>query len=201
MKQQNKSLFSLHNMTKIAILTAISAIIMLFEFPLPFAPSFYELDLSEAVILMGGFAMGPLAAAIMELLKNLLNLCINGTITAGVGELANFVMGCALVVPASLIYKYKKSFKGAIIALVTGIISLVVIGCFVNYFIMIPAYVKLAHFPMDAILTMSAEANSNVSSLETLIIFAVAPFNFVKGVACAVINLLLYKRLSKILHI
>ncbi len=188
-------------MTKIAILTAISAIIMLFEFPLPFAPSFYELDLSEAVILMGGFAMGPLAAAIMELLKNLLNLCINGTITAGVGELANFVMGCALVVPASLIYKYKKSLKGAIAALITGIISLVVIGCFVNYFIMIPAYVKLAHFPMDAILAMSAEANSNVSSLETLIIFAVAPFNFVKGVACAVINLLLYKRLSKILHI
>ena len=75
-------LFTLHNMTKIAILTAISAIIMLFEFPLPFAPSFYELDLSEAVILMGGFAMGPLAAAIMELLKNLLNLLLNGTITA-----------------------------------------------------------------------------------------------------------------------
>ncbi len=193
--------FTLHNMTKIAILTAISAIIMLFEFPLPFAPGFYELDLSEAVILMGGFAMGPLSAVVMELLKNILNLCINGTITAGVGELANFVMGCALVVPASIIYKYKKSLKGAIIALITGIFSLVIIGCFVNYFIMIPAYVKLAHFPMDAIISMGSEANSNVSSLETLIIFAVAPFNLVKGVACSVINLLLYKRLSKILHI
>ena len=77
-------LFTLRNMTKIAILTAISAVIMLFEFPLPFAPSFYELDLSEAVILMGGFAMGPMAAVMMELLKNLLNLLMNGTITAGV---------------------------------------------------------------------------------------------------------------------
>ena len=194
-------LFTLHNMTKIAILTAISAIIMLFEFPLPFAPSFYELDLSEAVILMGGFAMGPLAAAIMELRKNLLNLLLNGTITAGVGELANFVMGCALVVPASLIYKYRKTLKGAIIGLVTGTLSLVVIGCIMNYFVMIPAYVALAHFPLEAILSMGAEANGMVNSLGTLVLFAVAPFNLVKGVACSLINLLLYKRLSKILHI
>ena len=197
----NTKLFTLHNMTKIAILTAISAIIMLFEFPLPFAPSFYELDLSEAVILMGGFAMGPLAAAIMELLKNLLNLLLNGTITAGVGELANFVMGCALVVPASLIYQYRKTLKGAIIGLVTGTLSLVVIGCIMNYFVMIPAYVALAHFPMEAILSMGAEANGMVNSLGTLVLFAVAPFNLVKGVACSLINLLLYKRLSKILHI
>lgn len=188
-------------MVKIAILTAISAIIMLFEFPLPFAPGFYELDLSEAVILMGGFAMGPLAAAIMELLKNLLNLLLNGTITAGVGELANFVMGCAFVVPASLIYKHKKSFKGAILSLVIGTLSLVIVGCIMNYFVMIPAYVALAHFPLEAILSQGAEANSLVSSLETLVIFAVAPFNLVKGVACSVINLLLYKRLSRILHI
>ena len=201
MTTTNNKFFTLRNMTKIAILTAISAIIMLFEFPLPFAPGFYELDLSEAVILMGGFAMGPLAAAIMELLKNLLNLLLNGTITAGVGELANFVMGCALVVPASIIYKHKKSLKGAIWALVVGIISLVVIGCFVNYFIMIPAYVALAHFPLDAIISQGTEANSLVKNLETLIIFAVAPFNLVKGVACALINLVLYKRLSKILHI
>ena len=201
MLNQTKNLFTLRNMTKIAILSAISAVIMLFEFTLPFAPSFYELDLSEAVILMGGFAMGPVAAVIMELIKNLINLWLNWTITAGVGELANFIIGCALTVPAAAIYKYKKSFKGAIIGLVTGIISLVIIGGFVNYFIMIPAYVKLAGFPMEAILSMSKEVNPLVNSLETLIIFATVPFNLIKGIVCALINLLLYKRLSKILHI
>ena len=194
-------LFTLRNMTKIAILTAISAVIMLFEFPLPFAPSFYELDLSEAVILMGGFAMGPMAAVMMELLKNLLNLLMNGTITAGVGEFANFVMGCALVVPAAVIYKYKKTLKGAVLALCTGVLSLVVVGAFINYFVMIPAYVALAGFPLDAILGMAKEINPLVGNLETMIVFAVAPFNLVKGIICSVINLLLYKRLSKILHI
>lgn len=194
-------LFTLHNMTKISILTAISAVVMLLEFPLPFAPSFYELDLSEAVILMGGFAMGPLAAVVMELLKNILNLLMNGTITAGVGEFANFVMGCALVVPASLIYKYRKTMKGAILSLVMGVLSLVVVGSFVNYFVMIPAYVALAGFPLEAILSMAKEANSLVGSLETMIVFAVVPFNLIKGLICSILNLLLYKRLSKILHI
>lgn len=194
-------LFSLHNMTKIAILTAISAVIMLLEFPLPFAPSFYELDLSETVILMGGFAMGPMAAVMMELLKNILNLLMNGTITAGVGEFANFAMGCALVVPAAVIYKYKKTMRGAILALCVGVLSLVVVGAFVNYFIMIPAYVALAGFPLDAILGMAKEVNPLVGSLESMIVFAVMPFNLVKGIICSVLNLLLYKRLSKILHI
>ena len=201
MLNQTKKLFTLRNMTKIAILSAISAVIMLFEFPLPFAPSFYELDLSEAVILMGGFAMGPVAAVIMELLKNLINLLLNWTITAGVGELANFIIGCSLTVPAALIYKYKKSFSGAIIGLVTGVISLAIIGGFVNYFIMIPAYVELAGLPMELILSMSNKVNPLVNSLETLIIFATVPFNLIKGIVCALINLLLYKRLSKILHI
>ena len=137
----------------------------------------------------------------MELLKNLLNLVINGTITAGVGELANFAIGCSFVVPASLYYKYHKTLKGAIISLVIGVSSLVVVGCFINYFVMIPAYVALANFPMNAILGMASEVNGLVNSLETMIIFAVAPFNLVKGIICSIINLLLYKRLSKILHI
>ena len=200
MKNQ-KTLLSTHNMVKIAILSAISVLIMLLEFPLPFAPTFYELDLSEAVILMGGFDMGPLSAVIMELLKNLLNLLINGTITAGVGEFANFVMGCALVVPASIIYKYRKTFKGALTGLIVGTVSLGVIGCFVNYFVMIPAYVKLANFPLDAIIGAAGERNAAVDSLWKMIIFAVAPFNLIKGVACSILNLLLYKRLSRILHI
>ena len=199
MKKTN--FFAIKNLTKIAILSAISAVIMLFEFPLPFAPSFYELDLSEAVILMGGFAMGPMAAVCMELLKNLLNLLINGTITAGVGEFANFVMGCAFVVPSALFYKYHKTIKGAIVSLLIGTFSLTVVGCVVNYFVMIPAYVALANFPLGAILSAASSVNGLVDSLETMIIFAVAPFNLVKGIVCSVINLLLYKRLSKVLHI
>ncbi len=198
MKQKK---LTLKTITKIAILSAVAVVLMLFQIPVWFAPSFYEIDLSDAVILMGGFAMGPLAAAIMELIKNLLNLIINGTMTAGVGELANFVMGCALVVPASLFYKHHKSLKGAIIALVIGVASLLAVSSAVNYFVMIPAYVYFMGFKLEAIVGMASAVNSNVNSLSTLILFATVPFNLLKGMICAAVNLLLYKRLSKVLHI
>ena len=94
----------------VGMLAAISTILMLFEFPLPFlAPGFYELDFSEVPILIGAFALGPVAGVLTELVKVLLNLVVNGTQTAFVGEFANFVMGCMFVLPASLIYKMKKS--------------------------------------------------------------------------------------------
>jgi len=87
-------------LTRIAILSAVAFILMLFEFPLPFIPFFYKMDFSEAAVLIGGFAMGPGAAVVIEALKNLLYFWIHGSMTGGVGEIANFIVGCALCVPA-----------------------------------------------------------------------------------------------------
>ena len=107
---------NIRTIVSVGMLAAIAVVLMLFEFPLPFiAPSFYELDLSEVPILIGAFALGPVAGVMAELVKILLNLAISGTDTAFVGEFANFVMGCAFVVPASLIYQAKKSRKNALI--------------------------------------------------------------------------------------
>ena len=108
-----KSGTNVRTMVQIAMLSAVATVLMLVEFPLPFiAPSFYELDFSEVPVLIGAFAMGPLAGAIIELIKILLNFVLNGTMTAGVGELANFLMGCAFVVPAGIIYKKSKCRRG-----------------------------------------------------------------------------------------
>ena len=186
---------------KVGVLSAVAALLMLFEIPLWFAPSFYELDLSELPILIGGFALGPLAAVLMELLKNLLNLLMNGTSTAFVGEFANFVTGCALVLPASLIYKYHKTRKGAVVALIVGALSLVIVGAAINYFVLIPAFSSFYGLPIDAIVAMGTKVNGAITSLPTLIVFAVMPFNLLKAIVCSLLTMLLYKRLSKILHI
>ncbi len=185
---------------KVAALAAISAIIMLFEFPLWFAPGFYKLDLSESVILMGSFALGPLAGVLIELLKNILNIIINGTTTAYVGEFANFVTGCAFVLPAALIYKYKKNIKSAVIGMIASTLSLAIIGGFLNYYIMIPFYSEFFGMPFDKIVEMASVLNPWVADLKSMIVFAVAPFNIVKGVLCSILALLIYKRISKILH-
>lgn len=199
-KVRNARRINVSYMVKIALLGAIATILMLFEFPLPFAPFFYELDFSEVAVQIGGFALGPLAGVLIELIKVLLNLLINGTITGGVGELANFVIGCAFVLPASILYKHKKGLKSAILAMAIGTVSITVIGSLINWFVLLPFYSASGMMPMDAIIAAGNAVNASITSVETLILLATAPFNLLKGVAVSLITGLLYKRLSPILH-
>ena len=196
-----KSKTSIRYMARVAVLTAIASVLMLLEFPLWFAPGFYKLDVSEAVILMGGFALGPGAAILIEFLKNLINILLNGTTTAYIGEMANFITGCAFVVPAAVIYKYHKNKKGALISMITGSLSLALIGSLLNYFVLIPAFSRFYNLPVEDIISMGAAVNPLVTDLKSLVVWAVAPFNLAKGVICSTLAMLLYKRVSKILHI
>ena len=197
----NEKPFSAKNMAKVAILAAFASIIYLLEFNLPFFPAFYKMDLSEIIILIGGFAMGPWQAAVIEFVKMALNLIIHGTITAGVGEISNFILGCSFVIPACLIYRRNKCKKSAIKGMIIGAVSLSVLGALLNYFALIPAYVAIAGLPMDTIIGMANSVNPAVTSLETLVIFATIPFNLIKGVICSLVTALLYKRISPMLHI
>ncbi|MEG2813527.1 MAG: ECF transporter S component, partial [Oscillospiraceae bacterium] len=193
--------FNVKTITKIAILAAISIILMLIEIPLPFiAPTFYKLDLSELPVLIGGFAMGPVAGIAIELVKILVNFIINGTQTGGIGELANFLVGCAFVVPTAIIYKHKKNLKSAILALGVGILSMTIIGSLLNYFVILPFYAYAGMMPMQAIIAAGNAVNKNINSLASFTLIAVAPFNLIKGVIVTIPTLLLYKRISGLLH-
>ena len=102
---------NLRNLVQIGMLGAVSVVLMMFEIPLFFAPSFYKIDLSEIPVLIGTFAMGPVAGMFIELIKVVLHMLFKGSSTAGVGDFANFLIGCAMIVPAGLIYQKKKSKK------------------------------------------------------------------------------------------
>jgi riboflavin transporter FmnP len=186
---------------QIGMLSAVAVVLMLFEVPLPFAPSFYEIDFSEVPILVGCFVMGPAAGAIIEFIKILLNFVINGTVTAGVGELANFLIGCSLCVPAGMIYKRNHTRKGALIGLATGTVIMTALGCVMNAFVLLPAYAKAFQMPIDALVGMGTAVNAHITSLSTFVIFAVAPFNLLKGVLDSLIVLLIYKKISPILKL
>ena len=185
-------------MAQIGMLSAIAVVLMLFEIPLPFAPTFYEIDFSEVPVLIGCFAMGPLAGAVIEFLKILLNFAINGTTTAGVGEIANFLIGCSLVVPAALIYRWKRTRTGAIIGMITGTVFMTIVGCFLNAFVLLPTYAVAFGMPIDALVQMGTAVNSAITSLSTFVLFAVAPFNLLKGVLVSLIVFLIYKKISPV---
>lgn len=191
---------SVSMITKIALLSAVAGVLMLFETPLWFAPSFYKLDLSELAVMMGGLTMGPVAAALIELIKNLLNFVLNGTITGGVGELGNLLVGCAFVVPAALVYQKWHDRKGLIVGMLTGIACLVLLGSIVNYFVLLPVYSVVYGQPLEAFIAMGNALNSAIVDLKTFILFAVAPFNLLKGIIISVLTFLLYSRVGKYLE-
>ena len=182
----------------IAMFSAIAAVLMLIEIPLFFAPSFYEIDLSEIPILICTFYLGPVAGVVCEFLKILLKLMIKGTSTAYVGDFANFFVGCALVLPASIIYHAKKTRKMAIIGLITGTAVMTIFGSFFNAVYMLPKFSQLFGMPMDVIIGMGTAVNGAINSVSTLVLFAVVPFNLLKGVLVSFLTLLLYKRVEKL---
>lgn len=188
----------IRKIAQIGMLGAIAVILMLFEIPLPFAPSFYEIDLSEVPVMVGCFVMGPLAGAAIEFVKILLNFVINGTVTAGVGEFGNFLIGCAMVVPAGIIYKRKHTRKGAIVGMTVGTIFMTVAGCFINACLLLPAYAKAFGMPIDALVDMGRAVNPNITNLTSFVMFAVAPFNLLKGVLVSMIVFLIYKKIRPV---
>ena len=182
------------------MLGAIATILMLFEFPLPFiAPPFYEMDLSEVPVLVGAFALGPMAGATIELIKVLLNLLINGTATAFVGEIANYIIGCAFIIPAAFIYKKRKSKKNALIGMAVGTNTMAILGCFINAYVLLPTYASAFGMPIDTIIGMGSAINANINDIMTFVIIAVAPFNIIKGIVVSLVTMLIYKHISPIL--
>lgn len=187
-------------LVEIGMLGAIATVLMLFEFPLPFiAPPFYEMDLSEVPVLVGAFALGPAAGATIELIKILINLLINGTATAFVGEIANYIIGCSFIIPAAIIYKKHKSKKNALLGMIAGTITMAVLGCLINAYILLPTYAAAFGMPIDTIIGMGSAINANINDIMTFVVIAVAPFNMIKGVVVSLITMLIYKHISPIL--
>ena len=196
---QSEKKMGVRAVVQIGMLAAVAVILMLFEIPLPFAPSFYKIDFSEVPVLVGCFAMGPVAGALIELVKILLNFVLTGTSTAGVGEIANFVIGCALCVPAGIIYRRNRTRKNALIGMATGTILMTVLGCFVNAYVLLPAYGKAFGMPIEAFIEMGAAVNHSVNSLLGFVALIIVPFNLFKYILMSVIVFFIYKRIRVVL--
>lgn len=197
----DRKLFSsTHYISYTAVFASMAGVLMLVELPLFFAPSFYKLDISELPILICTFYLGPVAGVVAELVKVLVKLIIKGTTTAYVGDFANFVVGCSFVLPASCIYHMKKSKRGALIGMIVGTLVMTIFGSLFNAVYLLPTFAELFGMPLEAIIKMGSDINSAINSVSTLVLFCVVPFNLLKGIIVTVLTMLLYKRISPLLH-
>lgn len=181
----------------IAVMGAVAAVLMLLSFSLPIIPSFIKMDFSELPALIAAFSMGPLAGVGVCFVKNLVNVFL--TTTAGVGELCNFLLGAAFMIPAGLLYKKHNSLKGAMIASLAGAAVMAVISLPVNYFLTYPAYSQFLGFPTEAILDLYRAINPSVNTLFEALLWFNVPFTFVKGLCDVLLTFLVYKRLSPVI--
>ena len=198
-REKSKERIGVRGVVQIGMLSAIAIILMQFEVPLPFAPPFYKIDFSEIPVLIGCFVMGPFAGAIVELIKVVLNVVISGTTTGGVGDIANFLIGCAMCVPAGMIYKKYHTRKSALAGMAVGTVFMTVIGCILNAYVLLPVYAKAFEMPIDALVAMGTAVNHSITSLSTFVIFAVAPFNLLKGILVSLIVFFVYKKIRQVL--
>ncbi|ELC8442061.1 ECF transporter S component [Clostridium perfringens] len=165
---------------KLSLLSAIAVVLMYIDFPvIPIFP-WLKIDLSDVPALMGAFAFGPLSGVIIELMKNLLILIVKGTGTAFVGELANFLVGVALVWPAAMIYKRNKTKKTAILGMVVGILAIEIVGILANVYLLLPAY---------------GMAMSKAELMQYVTV-GLIPFNGIKAILVCGITYVLYKKMS-----
>ncbi|MFQ6817575.1 MAG: ECF transporter S component [Blautia sp.] len=188
--------------TQIAMLGAVAGVLMNLEFPIPFlAPSFYQLDFSEIPVLVGSFAMGPVAGVVIELVKILVHLVTKGTLTAGVGDLANFIFGCTFVVPAGILYRlhHVKSRRHAVEGMAVGTLLTTAAACLFNAFVLLPAYGKAFGMPIEAFIEMGSAVHSSVDSLLGFVALIIVPFNLFKYTLTSVIVFFIYKRIRVVL--
>lgn len=198
--QDKERVLSTRKIAMIGVFSAIAMVLHVFDFAVPvLAPPFYKLDFSEIPALIGAFAFGPVAGVMIEFIKIMLKLLIKGTSTAFVGDFANFVIGCNFILPASIIYLYKKSRKSALIGSVTGTLIMTVFGTAFNAIYLLPTFAVLYHMPMEDIIAMGTAINGHINNVVSLVIFCVAPINLIKGTAVTLVTMLVYKKLSPIL--
>lgn len=182
----------------VAMCSAVATILHMVDFPLPFlAPGFYKLDFSELPVLMCSFYLGPVAGVITEALKILLKLLIKGTSTAFVGDFANFVVGCSFVLPATIFYHIRKTKRSAVLGLCLGTLVMTVFGSLFNAVYLLPKFAELYRMELSDIVAEGNKINKGITSVSTLVLFAVVPLNLIKGSVVSLLTMLLYKRVEK----
>ena len=206
MERENTLFFTPTRIAVIALFAALAGVLYAFGFPINVAfPFWLELNFSDIPALIGTFVLGPLSGGIIVFVKILVKLIIKGTSTVFVGELADLIIGLAFIVPAGLIYKKHRTFKGALAGMGVGTFFSVALSVLANWLVLVPFYLHL-FFQDDwnnLVAPMQALFGDGVTK-ETFYNFylwiSVLPFNVMRCLIAVLVTLPIYKRISMLIN-
>lgn len=195
MNTTNKRSQNIRFIVMTGVLSAVSAVLMMLSFSVPFMPSFIKMDFSELPALIATYSMGPISGVLVCLIKNLINLPM--TSTGGVGELSNFLLGVCLVLPAGLVYRFRKNRRAAFLAALAGSAIMGLASLPINYFLTYPIYSNF--LPIDAIVGMYQAIFPGVDGLLSCLLVFNVPYTFFKGLIDTLLTFLVYKHISPLI--
>ena len=172
-----------------ALFAAIAFVLHLFRFPLPFMPPFMDYDLSGIPEMFGAFTLGPISGVTIVLLKNILKLFIQGTGSAFTGEIQNFILSCAFILPACLIHRRGYTRKSALLGAIAGTVFCAIVAVFSNMYFIIPFYARAFGFSLDQVIETTKAVNRFIDSPAMFIALGIIPFNLIK---CGITTVLTY---------
>ena len=187
---------SAKKLTTTGILSAISVILSFWEFPLPIFPAFLKLDVADLPSLVGTVFFGLDVGILVQLTKNIVSALMTNT-SAGIGEFVNFVVGVMFIIPFALVYNKKKNAQSFIASSVLAVLSMTLAASLLNYYVTIPLYSAVLGIPVEDIVSMGTVINSNIDSLQDLILLSIVPFNLIKGALVSILGYLIVMRLTK----
>jgi riboflavin transporter FmnP len=187
---------NLRRMTLAAVMGAVAFVLIFINFGVPFLSPVAEFDLSALPELIGGFILGPVGAVMIIVVKLGLKLAIQGTESMFTGEIQNFLLSVAYVLPAVLYYRRHRTKKGAAVGLALGAVISVIVAVFTNLYIIFPFYIKLYGMNWDSIVAMFSAVNPWIKNIPTMVAFSVIPFNLISRTITAVLAFITYKKLS-----
>lgn len=198
---EKEKVLTTRKIATIGMFSAIAGILMSVEIPLGFIPETYKFEIGDLPGLICGFAFGPVAGVLVEMFKVFIKVILfRPTSTAFVGELANFVIGSSLVLPATIVYWSKKTKKGAVAACITGGLCMCIVGSLLNGLYLLPTFLRMfCGGDMEKLISMGSATNPLIKDIPTFVIFAALPMNVLKSTAVGILAMLLYKPLSPFL--
>ena len=158
---------------KIASIAMLSALAFLARLVFKIPVSFLTFDIKDSIITLGGMIFGPVSGVVIALLVSLIEMIISET--GPIGFVMNFISSAAFAGTAALIYKFKRTFNGAIIGLFSAVGVTTAVMLIMNL-LLTPIYQSV---PVSVVIDM----------LPTLFL----PFNFAKTLLNASIVMLIYK--------
>ena len=195
-----KSIWSTKTLVYTAVLAALAGALMSLEFAVPMMPPFYRVDFSDVPSVIALFLLGPVPAAIVEILKIVIKLVTVGTNTMYVGEFANLIGVALFVVPTWLIYtRMGRTRRALAVSLASSVVIRTAVSCCINAFITLPLYAKAMGISLDEVVRIVASVNPAITNLTTFIILATIPFNFIKLSLNYLVGYFLYSRLTNLL--